>query len=88
MPIATGAIVDTGLSADGNSLIVVQQPRILSVRLDSRAVVEALAYQTPKPRSPERNTCSRRLGNAQVMSDDAPLPVAWEKYLRGKNARP
>lgn len=45
MPITSGAIVDTGLSTDGNSLVVVQHSRILSVRLDNGAVEELVAYQ-------------------------------------------
>ncbi len=47
MPITLGAVVDATVSADGNRLIIAQQPRILSVRLDNGAVEELIAYQAP-----------------------------------------
>jgi hypothetical protein len=48
MPITSGALVDTELSADGGSLIVAQQQRVLRVELDGGAVEELLAYPSPQ----------------------------------------
>jgi hypothetical protein len=47
LPIPLGAVVDTTLSANGESLIIAQQPRILSVRLATGVADELLAYQEP-----------------------------------------
>jgi hypothetical protein len=48
-PITLGAILEAGLSADGQRVIIVQQPRILSVVLASGAVEELVAFKKPNP---------------------------------------
>jgi WD40 repeat protein len=47
MTITSGALVDSGLSADGRRLILAQQQRVLSLQLDSGVVEELIAYPSP-----------------------------------------
>ncbi len=49
IPITIGAIVDTTLTDDDQSLIIAQHPRIQQVHLESGAVEELIKYAAPHP---------------------------------------
>jgi hypothetical protein len=49
IPITLGAAVSAGLSADGTTIVIVQQPRIIAVPLQGGAVEERIPFVEPNP---------------------------------------
>lgn len=79
VPITSGAIVDTGLSADGNHLIVVQHSRILSVGLNKDGLEELVTF-------PGVHLRGRLAGGGQWAAMSAPQGTVVYDLNAGRHA--